>query len=102
MSAKNVLYNFKVIDTEEKAYWLGFLYADGCVGSTESKIELSLAEQDFHHIEKFRDFIGINNKISYRSAVKAYRYSFRSESCKQDLIDKGCIPKKSLILKYPI
>ena len=29
MSAKNVLYNFEKIDIEEKAYWLGFLYADG-------------------------------------------------------------------------
>lgn len=101
MSVKNVLSNFKIIDTEEKAYWLGFLYADGCVGSVESKIELSLAERDFHHIEKFRNFIGINNKISYRPKTKAYRYSFRSESCKQDLINKGCVPKKSLILKYP-
>ena len=52
MSAKNVLRIFETIDTEEKAYWLGFLYADGSVGSVESKIELGLAEQDFHHIEK--------------------------------------------------
>ena len=63
MSAKNVLHNFETIDTEEKAYWLGFLYADGSVSSNEDKIELGLAEQDMHHIEKFRDFIGINNKI---------------------------------------
>ena len=101
MSAKNVLHIFEKIDTEDKAYWLGFLYADGSVGSKENKIELSLAEQDLHHIEKFRDFISINNKISYREKTKSYRYSFRSESCKQDLVNQGCVPKKSLILKYP-
>jgi len=38
MSAKNVLYNFEKIDTEEKAYWLGFLYADGAVGSKDDRI----------------------------------------------------------------
>lgn len=64
MSTKNVLYNFETIDNEEKAYWLGFLYADGSVGSNESKIELGLAEKDLHQIEKFRYFIGLSNKIS--------------------------------------
>lgn len=101
MSAKNVLRIFETIDTEEKAYWLGFLYADGSVGSKEHKIELGLAEQDLKQIEKFRDFIGIENKISYRPLTKSYRYSFRSESCKEDLIKQGCVPKKSLILKFP-
>ena len=101
MSAKNVLKIFETIDTEEKAYWLGFLYADGSVGSKEHKIELGLAEQDLKQIEKFRDFIGIMNKISYRPTTKSYRYSFRSESCKEDLIKQGCVPKKSLILKFP-
>lgn len=101
MSAKNVLRQFETIDTEEKAYWLGFLYADGCVGNKEDKIELGLAEKDLHHIEKFKEFIGVNNKISYRDSTKSYRYSFRSQSCKQDLIKQGCVPKKSLILTFP-
>jgi DNA-binding transcriptional regulator WhiA len=101
MSAKNVLTNFETIDSEEKAYWLGFLYADGSVGSSEDKIELGLAEKDLKHIEKFRDFMGISNKISYRESTKSYRMSFRSANCKKDLIDKGCVPKKSLILKFP-
>lgn len=101
MSAKNVLHCFEDINTEEKAYWLGFLYADGCVGNKENKIELSLAEKDVKHIEKFRDFIGIYNTISYREKTKSYRYSFRSQSCKEDLIKQGCVPKKSLILKFP-
>ena len=101
MSAKNVLRHFEKIDTEEKAYWLGFLYADGSVGSKEDKIELGLAEKDYKHLEKFKNFLGISNKISYRKVSKSYRISFRSQSCKKDLINKGCIPKKSLILKYP-
>ena len=101
MSAKNVITNFNVIDTEEKAYWLGFLYADGCVHSAENKIELGLAEKDCKHIEKFKNFMNINNKICYRGDTKSYRISFRSASCKEDLIDKGCVPKKSLILIFP-
>lgn len=101
MSAKNVLTHFEVIDNEEKAYWLGFLYADGSIGSKEDKIELGLAEQDLKQIEKFRNFIGINNKISYRESTKSYRFSFRSSKCKQDLIKQGCVPKKSLILEFP-
>lgn len=101
MSAKNVLTNFEIIDTEEKAYWLGFLYADGSVNSKENRIELQLAAKDVKHIEKFKKFMQINNKICYREKTNSYRISFRSDKCKQDLIDKGCIPKKSLILKFP-
>ena len=101
MSATNVLRIFETIDTEEKAYWLGFLYADGSVGSKDNRIELGLAEKDLKQIEKFRDFTGIMNKISYRPQTKSYRYSFKSIPCKADLIKQGCVPKKSLILKFP-
>lgn len=102
MSAKNNIDIFEKIDNEEKAYWLGFLYADGNVSSKEDKIELSLNEKDYKHLEKFKNFLNISNKICYRERVKAYRISFRSDKCKKDLIKQGCFPKKSLILKFPL
>lgn len=94
---------FSKIDTEEKAYWLGFLYADGTVRSKkgDNQIELSLQEQDYEHLVKFRKFIGNNNKIAYREKQKAYRYCVRSGQIKHDLINLGCVPKKSLILEFP-
>ena len=92
---------FQTIDTEEKAYWLGFLYADGSVGSTDNRIELTLAQCDYNHLVKFKNFIGLDNKIAYREKIKAYRYVFKDQGVKSDLIKLGCIPKKSLVLTFP-
>lgn len=48
---------FNKIDTEEKAYWLGFLYADGYVSKNRNNIELSLSSIDKNHIIKFNKFM---------------------------------------------
>lgn len=101
MSVKNIIDYFEIIDTEEKAYWLGFLCADGYVAANEDKIELTLAEKDLAHLEKYKASLNLTNKICYRSATKAYRISFRSQKCKSDLIKLGCIPQKSLKLEFP-
>lgn len=93
---------FEVIDTEEKAYWLGFLYADGYLNRTQpGHIELGLKKDDYDHIEKFKKFINSNNKISYRSKTKSYRLSFSDLKMYNDLINHGCLECKSLILKAP-
>ena len=90
---------FEVINTEEKVYWLGFLYADGYVGLTDNRVELTLQLSDVNHIKKFKTFLNSDCKIStnsYRS-----RLSIKDEKIKKDLINLGCTPQKSLILKFP-
>ena len=89
---------FKTIDSEEKAYWLGFLYADGSV-TNRSDIDISLQLSDERHVEKFYNFIEFGGKIikdNYRCRV-----SFKNVKMRDDLINLGCVPKKSLILKFP-
>ena len=59
-NGQKYLYNqniFEIIDTEEKAYWLGFLYADGYININHG-VELCLAECDYEHLIKLRILIG--------------------------------------------
>ena len=55
---------FETINSEEKAYWLGFLYADGYVGSNTNHIELALQIDDAQHIQKFAEFINFTGKFN--------------------------------------
>lgn len=95
---------FEKINTEEKAYWLGFLYADGSLYKNSKghyRFELGLQQKDLNHIEKFKKFISSKHKIHYREATKSYRIIFNDSKFCNDLINLGCVPKKSLILKFP-
>jgi hypothetical protein len=98
---------FHIINTEEKAYWLGFLYADGYISSATNIIELCLKAEDKEHIQKFKSFLNHVNKIGEKNIklneenYKAYRISFNDKIMKQDLINKGCTPNKSLTLTFP-
>ncbi len=59
-------YVFDVIDTEEKAYWLGYLYCDGHIGSKGTSAGnlnlLRLDSVDFDIIQKFRVFLKITER----------------------------------------
>lgn len=98
---------FKKIDTEEKAYWLGFLYADASVSRNRGALDVALAEKDREHLEKFRDFISpeMEVKTKYIKAkdkvYTACRLCVTSIEIVEDLIEKGCIEKKSLTVKFP-
>lgn len=100
-------HSFKVIDCEEKAYWLGFLYADGNVFEPRGQIELGLAEKDMKHLEAFRDFISPQRPLKRRivrlnnKQYTSYRIQVNSMEIVKDLIGKGCIPKKSLTITFP-
>jgi predicted HTH domain antitoxin len=58
---------FEKIDNEEKAYWLGFLYADGYIRERKfgNSLELKLSVKDNDHLELFRRCLNSNHKIVY-------------------------------------
>lgn len=94
---------FDVIDTEEKAYWLGFLYADGWVSKDDFTIELCLKEEDKEHLEKFKEFMECSNEIRFKPAKlgNSYRIGMSSKHLHSRLNELGCTIQKSLNLEYP-
>lgn len=56
---------FKNIDTEEKAYWLGFISADGCIVKTGEynsyRLYINLSRVDENHLQKFLNSINAHD-----------------------------------------
>ena len=103
---------FEVIDTEEKAYWLGFMYADGYILNKRKhsgySIGISLTESDIHHIEKFKNSLNSSASINtYTTSKGVYnsksycRIIISSDKLSEDLIKQGCVIKKSNVLLFP-
>ena len=95
---------FYAIDTPEKAYWLGFLYADGCVHNNFYEISINITDEE--HVKKFKQAIGAtNHKITkiidkrLKLAKPLYAFSIKDKQLHSDLIKWGCIPQKSLKLE---
>lgn len=57
---------FEKIDTEEKAYWFGFISADGHIGKNRNSIKITLALKDKKHVEKFKKSIKSEHSIVIR------------------------------------
>lgn len=100
---------FEKIDNEIKAYWLGFLYADGgiTVGKRSKHLEITLGEKDKNHLTKFVQTIQGNMPITEKivklkgKEYKSYRVTVCSSKLCEDLIKLGCTPNKSLTLIFP-
>lgn len=96
---------FEKIDTEEKAYVLGFLAADGTVNVRS--VWLMLHAKDEHIIRDIRKAMGSNARIFEREKVAGfpnrgpYKFIyFGSKKLVADLIKLGVTPRKSLTLQY--
>lgn len=98
---------FKNIDNSDSAYWLGFLYADGSIRKDRNEITLDLKEEDLETIKDFHNFCNNKNTIREHKIVrnekvfKSYVSGFSNYQVKKNLEKLGCVPKKSLLLKFP-
>lgn len=102
---------FDKIDGEEKAYWLGFLYADGYVCQCErnSEVGIELSARDVEHLRKFNKSLNGNISPSFKNRKEGKIHStdgivsFRIYNKKmvEDLIKWGCTKNKTFSIKMP-
>lgn len=98
---------FENIDSEHKAYWLGFMYADGYI-TNKNQIGISLSINDIDHLEKFNSSIFSNYPIhqyeikqGYRPGNMYCRVLMTSNKMYNDLIAQGCVENKTNIIRTP-
>lgn len=101
---------FENIDSPEKAYWLGFIAADGCIyqtGSGSKVLSFNINSRDKNHLEKFLQAIKSTAKIKIISGsgfgemTEIASLQINSKKIVEDLNKFGIIQKKSLILDKP-
>lgn len=97
---------FAVIDTEEKAYWLGFAFADGSVvqtGAGNWTFRVELKWPDRKHLHKLTEAMQTDSPVKQgrhrdkrtgRPHKSAYICICSARLCR-DLIQLGCIPNKT-------
>lgn len=109
-SIRKCIMNFSEIDTEEKAYILGFSAADGSVSKPTNrgaqKLKIALAETDLPHLKKLRDLlcpqaeihIYERKKLSHQRLCELH---INDTALCRTLTGHGIVPKKAKIVGPP-
>lgn len=115
---------FDEVDSEIKAYWLGYLAADGTIRVRDkatkdgyvrnrgNSIHLKLSTADEEHLKKFRDVVCPNSVLKYSTSIITTRKGTISKSenvilnlysnyIVSQIIDKGVGPRKTFTLGKP-
>ena len=101
---------FNEINCEDKAYFLGILYADGSIN--KNGFEITLTENDLNVLEKLSTIIYGKINLSYIKAKPyhndtkhmckpLYRLTVVSNTMKNDLIKNGCVQAKTYKIRMP-
>jgi hypothetical protein len=89
---------FEVIDTPEKAYWLGFITADGCIyyplGQRTPQLAVMLSSIDKDHLVKLKEHLAAESPVLVEE--KRAHVRITSQQIAEDLKRLGVGPRKSL------
>jgi len=85
--------------SEDMAYILGWFYSDGCVSSNTNCCSIHLHVKDVEILRKIRKAMDSTHLLEiYNNSVNFRIYDF---ILKESLIKLGCVPRKSLKIKFP-
>lgn len=89
---------FDVIDTEEKAYWLGFITADGCI-VRRGGLAINLATADAGHLEKLNASLSSDYPVRLAPSSKSLSGMARWQADSMPMVSAlsalGVTPRKS-------
>ena len=88
---------FENIDTEDKAYFLGFIVADGSVN--EKRLNISQKEPDV--LYSFGKYIKLIDGVRKHTNRNIYHINITSEKLINDLKVLGIYQNKTMVVKYP-
>lgn len=91
---------FKKIDAFKKAYWLGFICADGCVGDG---LKIELHRKDIELLIQFKKDIKSNSPIRVNLSRPQYViFKIFNKIILQDIEKYGIVPNKTHSLWFPL
>ena len=96
---------FENIDNEHKAYFLGFIYADGCLIEDNTnyryKLNLKIHKKDKHILEDFIKSVDGEMDIWENKKRNTCEISLSGKKIVNDLKNKGVLSNKTFTIKYP-
>jgi intein-encoded DNA endonuclease-like protein len=104
---------FDVIDTEDKAYWLGFIFADGYIRERKSgnSLDMKLSLNDKEHLELFKKSIdsthvimNMVNEVKYKGGVsksKLCHIAVYSSKLVESIKKQGVHSRKTFTIERP-
>lgn len=92
---------FREIDSPEKAYFLGFIAADGCVQDftkSSSGLSITIHSRDGYILEKLRSYIGCENPVYGVRGGEHSRFTLANKDLVSDLAQYDIGHRKSLTM----
>lgn len=98
---------FNKIDNQKKAYWLGYMCADGYITKTKYGYVSAVTSKDGDHLELFKQDLESTHEVKKYSTTTSYgnteyyRLLITSKQLFYGLKNNGCVENKSKILLPP-
>lgn len=94
---------FHVIDTDEKAYWLGWFFASGGIGvqSTSEFVELIVRAEDLDRLDAFSEAVQTRRPYDSIRDGAVYRLRIKNPNLYEQLKGHGLTPHKAHTLLFP-